>query len=282
MLSCFGFQQHVGEMSDNQSQTQTEPGSGSGSGSFVVAATKHVGQVGTVELQAHESTQFPHGTPVQTPHQSKKGLQGSAKNYSHSQHMSTQEGTTMALPYSKTQIQPQPLIEPTPSQVQSSLAQTPKEAHSEAMTQTPSSASYHGQAPSSSQKDQRLPTLAQDPGLASQQITKAQSLILSKSRTSIAREERESSSSRQTPHQLKIRQHLDAQSGNNMSPQPPVMVRSEVHSKAQSMARSRLEKAKFRLQEHIQRAITLFSDKEISGRQAKRKQVMFPAQKCRD
>ncbi|XP_029903714.1 nesprin-2a [Myripristis murdjan] len=272
MLSCFGFRQHVGEMSDNQSQTQTEPGSGPGSGSFVVAATKHVGQVGTVELQAHESTQFPRGTPVQTPHQSEKGLKGSAKNYSHSQHISTQEGTTMALPYSKTHIQPQPLIEPTLSQVQSSLAQTPKEDHSEAMTQTPSRTNYHGQAPSSSLKDKHLPTLAQDPGLPSQQITKAQSLILSKSRTSIAREERESSSSRQTPQKLKIRQHLDAQSGNNMSPQPPVMVRSEVHSKAQSMARSRLEKAKFRLQEHIQRAITLFSDKEISDRQAKRKQ----------
>ncbi|XP_071395750.1 nesprin-2-like, partial [Centroberyx affinis] len=59
---------------------------------------------------------------------------------------------------------------------------------------------------------------------------------------------------------------------NTKSPQPPVMVRSEVHSKAQSMARSRLGKARFRLQEHIQQAITLFSGKEVSEWQAKRKQ----------
>lgn len=53
------------------------------------------------------------------------------------------------------------------------------------------------------------------------------------------------------------------------------MVRSEVHSKAQSMARSRLEKARFRLQGRIQQAIKLFGGKEISESQAKRKQVQF-------
>ncbi|XP_073348539.1 nesprin-1-like [Pagrus major] len=46
----------------------------------------------------------------------------------------------------------------------------------------------------------------------------------------------------------------------------------EVHSKAQSMARSRLEKARFRLQGRIQQAIKLFGGKEISESQAKRKQ----------
>ncbi|XP_070706002.1 nesprin-2a [Pempheris klunzingeri] len=59
---------------------------------------------------------------------------------------------------------------------------------------------------------------------------------------------------------------------NKTSPLPPVMVRSEVHSKAQSMARSRLEKARFRLQGRIQQAIKLFGGKEISESQAKRKQ----------
>ncbi|XP_046877069.1 nesprin-2-like isoform X4 [Hypomesus transpacificus] len=56
------------------------------------------------------------------------------------------------------------------------------------------------------------------------------------------------------------------------APHPPVMISSEVHSKAQAMAKSRLEKAKFVLQEHIQQAIILFSDREISEWQAKRKQ----------
>ncbi|KAM3861499.1 nesprin-2-like [Diretmus argenteus] len=54
--------------------------------------------------------------------------------------------------------------------------------------------------------------------------------------------------------------------------QPPLMDRSEVGSKAQSMARSRLEKTRFRLQERIQQAVILFSGKEISEQQAKNKQ----------
>ncbi|KAM6906809.1 nesprin-2a [Lycodopsis pacificus] len=63
-----------------------------------------------------------------------------------------------------------------------------------------------------------------------------------------------------------------AGSNAETSPQPPVVVRSEVHSKAQSMARSRLEKARFRLQGRIQQAMELFGGKEISESQAKRKQ----------
>ncbi|XP_022621783.1 nesprin-1-like [Seriola dumerili] len=54
--------------------------------------------------------------------------------------------------------------------------------------------------------------------------------------------------------------------------QPPVVVRSEVHSKAQSMARSRLEKARVHLHGRIQQAIKLFGGKEISESQAKKKQ----------
>ncbi|XP_062267756.1 nesprin-1 isoform X1 [Platichthys flesus] len=56
------------------------------------------------------------------------------------------------------------------------------------------------------------------------------------------------------------------------SPQPPVMVLSEVHSKARSMARSRVEKARVHLQGRIQKAIKLFGGKEISESQAKKKQ----------
>uniref|UniRef100_A0AAQ6IQR6 KASH domain-containing protein n=1 Tax=Anabas testudineus TaxID=64144 RepID=A0AAQ6IQR6_ANATE len=59
---------------------------------------------------------------------------------------------------------------------------------------------------------------------------------------------------------------------SNITPQPLIMVRSEVHSKARSMARSRLEKARCRLQGRIQQAIELFGGKEISESQAKKKQ----------
>lgn len=48
---------------------------------------------------------------------------------------------------------------------------------------------------------------------------------------------------------------------------------TEVHSKAQSMARSRLEKTRLRLQGRIQQAVRLFGGKDISGSQAKKKQV---------
>lgn len=55
----------------------------------------------------------------------------------------------------------------------------------------------------------------------------------------------------------------------------PALSSGEIHSKAQSMARSRLEKAKHLLQERIQEAISLFGSCEISGPQVKRKQVVF-------
>lgn len=72
-----------------------------------------------------------------------------------------------------------------------------------------------------------------------------------------------------------IRDQPNTLQSNKTSPQPPIMVRSEVHSKAQSMARSRLEKARLRLQGRIQQAIKLFSGREISDSQAKKKQVQF-------
>ncbi|XP_027896962.1 nesprin-2a isoform X6 [Xiphophorus couchianus] len=54
--------------------------------------------------------------------------------------------------------------------------------------------------------------------------------------------------------------------------QPPLMTHSEVHCKAQSMARSRLEKARLRLQGRIQQAMKLFSGKEMTESQIKKKQ----------
>lgn len=46
-------------------------------------------------------------------------------------------------------------------------------------------------------------------------------------------------------------------------------------ARAQSVTRSRLEKARCRVQGRIQQVIKLFGDKEISGAKAKRKQVQF-------
>lgn len=94
--------------------------------------------------------------------------------------------------------------------------------------------------------------------------------------TSPVPEEKQSSSPLQSLIlKSRIRGQPNTLQSNKTSPQPPVMVRSEVHSKAQSMARSRLEKARFRLQGRIQQAIKLFGGKEISESQAKRKQVQF-------
>lgn len=59
------------------------------------------------------------------------------------------------------------------------------------------------------------------------------------------------------------------------SPRPPVLSSGEIHSKAQSMARGRLEKAKRHLQGRIQQAIGLFGSGEMSVPQVKRKQVEF-------
>lgn len=59
------------------------------------------------------------------------------------------------------------------------------------------------------------------------------------------------------------------------SPRPPALSSGEIHSKARSMARSRLEKAKRHLQGRIQQAISLFGSQDISVPQVKRKQVGF-------
>lgn len=56
---------------------------------------------------------------------------------------------------------------------------------------------------------------------------------------------------------------------------PPALSSSEIHSKAESMARSRLEKARRHLLGRIQQAIGLFGSEEISAPQVKRKQVVF-------
>ncbi|XP_078030046.1 nesprin-2a isoform X4 [Epinephelus lanceolatus] len=164
--------------------------------------------------------------------QDARAPQGWPKN----KHVNTQgEATIVKIVKPRVGIQtlPLPIRE---SRIQSPLAQTVKAAESEPMMQPPPFSKSNAQAPRPSQNDQ-----LQTPP--------------SQTRISISR----------------IKGQPNTQS-DKTPPQPPVMVRSEVHSKAQSMARSRLEKARFRLQGRIQQAIKLFGGKEISASQAKRKQ----------
>lgn len=66
------------------------------------------------------------------------------------------------------------------------------------------------------------------------------------------------------------------QQGQGNAPNPRhVPGQSEVFSRAQAMARSRMNKAKQHLQQHIEEAITIFSNRIISEEQAKRKQVKY-------
>lgn len=64
------------------------------------------------------------------------------------------------------------------------------------------------------------------------------------------------------------------QKGQCNAPSPHhVPGQSEVFSRAQAMARSRMNKTKHHLQQHIEEVITIFSNRIISKEQAKRKQV---------
>lgn len=89
-------------------------------------------------------------------------------------------------------------------------------------------------------------------------------------------EEKEGSSTSQThTPNLRIRGQPNPSPNVKSSPHPPVISSSEIHSRAESMAKSRLEKARFQLQGRIQQAIKLFGGKEISVSNGKRKQVQF-------
>ncbi|KAI3363656.1 hypothetical protein L3Q82_001281 [Scortum barcoo] len=250
MFSSLGFCQHV----ETAHQTQRQPEAGS----FVVARTKHVDQIGNIVLQSQDPNQISPVNPSQTPQQRTRGLQVWDKT-----HMNTQDGSTIVVPYVQIQTLPQPSREPV-SHIHSSLAQTVKVALSEPTINSFSKS--HAQAPSPSQSGQLSPALPQVPvGTKS-----PQSPVLSKVPVP---EEKESSSPSQTDiSKSRRRGQSNSQQSNQSSLQPPVVVRSEVHSKAQSMARSRLEKARFRLQGRIQQAIKLFGGKEMSESQAKRKQ----------
>ncbi|XP_042359998.1 LOW QUALITY PROTEIN: nesprin-1-like [Plectropomus leopardus] len=217
-------------------QTQRQPEAGF----LVVARTKHVDQIGNVMLQ----TQDPNQASPQTPQQKSRVPQGWPKT----QDVYTQDEPAIVIPHVRIQTLPQPLKELVPH-THSPLNEPVKAAESEPMIQPQPFSKFLAQASCPSQNDQPLPALIQTP---------VESSPPSQTHTPVSR----------------IKGQPNILQSDKASPQPPVMVRSEVHSKAQSMARSRLEKARFRLQGRIQQAIKLFGGKEISASQAKRKQVV--------
>lgn len=248
MFSSLGFRQHV--ETAHQTQRQTE------AGLFVVARTKHVDHVGNVILQTQDPNQVSPESPSERSQQRTRGLQHWPKN----QHMSTKDEPTVVILHDQIQTLPLLLEEPEPSR-HSPLDQSVKEA--ETMTQPQPIYKSYARA-SVLCPNYQLPTaLTQAP-------------FGPKCPKSPVPEEKESSSASHAHiSKSRIRRQPNTLQSIKTSPQPPVMVRSEVHSKAQSMARSRLEKARFRLQGRIQQAIKLFGGKEISESQAKRKQVQF-------
>nr|XP_029132131.1 nesprin-1-like [Labrus bergylta] len=211
-------------------------------GAIVVARTKHVDKIGNVSVQTHIPNQFLAEFPSQLPRQRAKDLQ----------QIVMQDEPTIVIP--RVQILPQPLREPVP-QIHSPLTPTRKDTESHPMIQPQSFPQTFNQAPSPS---------------------------FSELVTSTVSKEKES------PHTLQTNKSKSRSVSKPKTPQtekkpplPPAMDRSEVHSKAQSMAKSRLLKARFHLQGRIQQAINLFGGRDISDTQAKRKQkalkVLQPA-----
>ncbi|XP_054871829.1 nesprin-2 isoform X5 [Amphiprion ocellaris] len=266
VFSSLGFKQQVGEFPNNQSpfktacQTPKQPKTGF----LVVARTKQGDQTENVVLQTQDPNQLSPRIPSHTPQQRTRGLQGWSKTL----HMRAQDEKDIVTPHIVIQMMPQPLKEPTPhSFIHSHLAQAAEQGEFELLIQPQSFSNSHPQASSFSENDQSLSVTNQTPDGPQFQV----SSVWSKCAASSVVEEKESSSPSQT-HSSKHKSSIPGQPNTSQSNKPPVMVRSEVHSKAQSMARSRLEKARSRLQGRIQQAIKLFGGKEFSESQVKKKQ----------
>lgn len=209
-------------------------------GLCVVARTKHTDQVANVVLQKEL-------------HQQKTGgLLHSPEN----QHTKAE----FVVHHVNIQTSPQLLEEPEhyiPSPLDQSLEKV------ELMIQPESFSKSHTQALSLGPNDEPLSALKQH-------------TVGAKDPKRPHAEEKEGSSTLQTQApKPRIRVQPNAAQNVKSSPHPPVMSSREIHSRAQSMARSRLEKARFHLQGRIQQAIKLFGGKEVSVSNAKRKQVQF-------
>lgn len=226
-----------------QTQVQLE------TGSLVVARTKLVDQTGYVKLQIQDPSQRSPLTPSHTPQQRPRDLRGFPQN----PNRNPQDERTIV----KVKMLPPPVREPV-THFPTSAGQSVEEAEPKPMMQT------------LSPRDQPSPSSTQT-GPPPQKI-----LALSKQVTSPLTEGEESSTPPQTTKpKSRIKGQPKPPQVNTTSQNPPVVVHSEVHSRAQSMARSRLEKARVQLHMRIQQAIKFFGGKEISESQAKKKQVQF-------
>nr|XP_040016362.1 nesprin-2 isoform X2 [Gasterosteus aculeatus aculeatus] len=247
MFGSLGFLRHV--KSAHQTRRQPE------AGLFVVAKTKQVEQIGNVLLTQDPSLVSPE-LSSQTLRQI--ALHGWATN---------QHESTTVNPCVETQMLPGPLREPI-LHIHSPLTRSIQETEPEHVIQPRTLSKRRTQA-SSWSHNLVLPALIQTPfGLKCQNTP-----VLSKHVTSpVPEEEKRSPPSQTCTSESRMIRQLHSVQSVKTSPKPPVVVRGEVHSKAQSMARSRLEKARFRLQGRIQKAIKLFGGKEVSESQVKRKQ----------
>lgn len=245
MFSSLGFQQHAEAAHHPQRQTEA--------GLFVVARTKQVDEVGNVTLQSQDPSQVSPESLSERGELRKSGLQLWCKN----QHTSTKENNTTA---TQDQILTLPqLLEEAEICVHPPLDQSVKEA--EPMIQPQPFYETDAQTPGLGPNDQLPAALTQSP-------------VGPTCPKGPAPDVKESSSASQAQNSTSsIRRQPNTPQSGKTSPQALVLVRGEVHSKARSMARSRMEKARFRLQGRIQQAIKLFGGKEMTESQAKRKQV---------
>lgn len=214
-------------------------------GSRVVVRTKHTDQVANVLLQTQIPDQLLAEIPPETHHQWTGGLaQGSETQ---------QPGKKDKLAVHHVHIQ-------TPSQLSEEAA--------------PRSHAPLHQSVATIQLQSHTPALGVTPALEHLSAPKQQSAAGANDPHPEGGEENSCVSQSHTSTARTAVQPNSSQSAA-ASPRPPVLSSGEIHSKAQSMARGRLEKAKRHLQGRIQQAISLFGSGEISGPQVKRKQVVF-------
>ncbi|XP_029351666.1 nesprin-2a isoform X2 [Echeneis naucrates] len=209
-------------------------------GLFVVSRTIQVDQTGRVKLQIQDQSQVSPQLPQRTKEK---------------QHMDRQDETTIVIPHVKLQM-----LEPV-LHFHSSLIQSVKEAESKPTMQPQTFSETTAQTFSTADRPSLTHAAVGPPSQKNQH-----------DRSTAAKGEESSPSTQSHKSKPRTRGQPKSLQGDQTSPQPPVMVRSEVHSKARSMARSRLEKARVRLHGRIQQAIKLFSRIEISESQAKKKQ----------
>lgn len=240
MFSSFGFCR-------NDTVDQSEPGL------LVMARTKHVDQVGNFALQTQDPKQLYQQSTSERSQQRTGDVQHCPKN----QHMSTKDEPATVILHDTAQMLPQ-LLEESELKPESHSASDQNIQKAEPLLQT-----------SSLRPNKQLPAdVTQDP--VELKSSKCPVLVVT---SPVLKEVGSLSSSRPQMLKSSVRGQPGTVQNIQASLRPPAVVRSEVHSRAQSMARSRLEKARFRLQGTIQQAIKSFGGKDISKFQIKNKQV---------